>query len=150
VLLETGLSASRLILEVTEGVLIDDYNRALGILRRLKALGVRIAMDDFGTGYSSLSYLQAFPFDKIKIDRSFISNVETNAQSAAIVRAVIGLARGLDLPVVAEGVENKSQLEFLSREHCNEAQGYLIGKPQPIEHYADLVGGEPAREVKSA
>jgi diguanylate cyclase (GGDEF)-like protein/PAS domain S-box-containing protein len=150
VLLETGLSASRLILEVTEGVLIDDYNRALGILRRLKALGVRIAMDDFGTGYSSLSYLQAFPFDKIKIDRSFISSVETNAQSAAIVRAVIGLARGLDLPVVAEGVENKSQLEFLSRENCNEAQGYLIGKPQPIEHYADLVGGERARAVKSA
>ena len=139
VLLESGLAASRLELEVTEGVLIDDFNRALAILRRLKALGVRIAMDDFGTGYSSLSYLQAFPFDKIKIDRSFISNVESNAQSAAIVRAVIGLARGLDLPVVAEGVETQDQLEFLTRELCDEAQGFLIGRPEPIAHYSELI-----------
>jgi diguanylate cyclase (GGDEF)-like protein/PAS domain S-box-containing protein len=138
-LLESGLPAHRLELEVTEGALIDDFSRALSTLRRLKSLGVRIAMDDFGTGYSSLSYLQSFPFDKIKIDRSFISNVETNTQSAAIVRAVIGLARGLHLPVVAEGVENEDQLDFLSRELCDEAQGYLIGRPKPIDHYADLV-----------
>ena len=91
VLLETGLAPRRLELEITESVLIDDFPRALSILRRLKALGVRIAMDDFGTGYSSLSYLQSFPFDKIKIDRSFISNLERNPQSATIVRAVIGL-----------------------------------------------------------
>ena len=96
VLLETGLAPARLELEITEGVLIDDLPRALSILRRLKALGVRIAMDDFGTGYSSLSYLQAFPFDKIKIDRSFISNLERSAQAATIVRAVIGLGRGLE------------------------------------------------------
>ena len=150
VLLETGLPAGRLELEVTEGVLIDDFNRALGILRRLKALGVLIAMDDFGTGYSSLSYLQAFPFDKLKIDRSFISNVENNEQSAAIVRAVIGLARGLDLPVVAEGVENRDQLEFLSRENCDEAQGYLIGRPEPIAHYASLVGGRKTAQAPRA
>jgi EAL domain-containing protein (putative c-di-GMP-specific phosphodiesterase class I) len=92
---------------------------------------VRIAMDDFGTGYSSLSYLQAFPFDKIKIDRSFISNVESNAQSAAIVRAVIGLARGLDLPVVAEGVETQDQLEFLTRELCDEM--VRLDMPGPIK-----------------
>ena len=150
-LLESGLSAHRLELEVTEGVLVDDFARALSTLRRLKALGVRIAMDDFGTGYSSLSYLQSFPFDKIKIDRSFISNVESNTQSAAIVRAMIGLARGLDLPVVAEGVENKDQLAFLSRELCDEAQGFLIGRPKPIEHYADLVrntaGAAPDHKV---
>jgi diguanylate cyclase (GGDEF)-like protein/PAS domain S-box-containing protein len=150
-LLESGLQAHRLELEVTEGVLVDDFARALSTLRRLKSLGVRIAMDDFGTGYSSLSYLQSFPFDKIKIDRSFISNVESNAQSAAIVRAVIGLARGLDLPVVAEGVENKDQLDFLSRELCDEAQGFLIGRPKPIEHYAELVrkpvDGAPDRKV---
>jgi diguanylate cyclase (GGDEF)-like protein/PAS domain S-box-containing protein len=141
ILLESGLAASRLELEITEGVLISDFSRAVSILRRLKSLGVRIAMDDFGTGYSSLAYLQSFPFDKIKIDQAFISNLERNPQSAAIVRAVIGLGRGLDLPVVAEGVETMDQLSFLSRESCDEVQGYFIGRPQPIEHYAELVGG---------
>jgi len=101
---------------------------------------VRIAMDDFGTGYSSLSYLQAFPFDKIKIDRAFIANLDRNGQSAAIIRAVIGLGRGLNLPVVAEGVETEDQLAFLSREACDEVQGYLIGRPGPIENYAETVG----------
>ena len=140
VLLETGLSPERLEVEITEGVLIDNFSRAVAILRRLKALGVRIAMDDFGTGYSSLSYLQSFPFDKIKIDQSFISNLESNPQSATIVRAVIGLARGLALPVVAEGVETKEQFTFLSREKCDKVQGYLIGRPLPIADYASLVG----------
>jgi EAL domain-containing protein (putative c-di-GMP-specific phosphodiesterase class I) len=101
---------------------------------------VRIAMDDFGTGYSSLSYLQSFPFDKIKIDQSFISNLGQNQQSATIVRAVIGLARGLELPVLAEGVETKEQFAFLQKESCDEVQGYLIGRPQPIEEYTALTG----------
>jgi EAL domain-containing protein (putative c-di-GMP-specific phosphodiesterase class I) len=124
VLLETGLAADRLELEITEGVLIADFTRTVSVLRRLKALGVRIAMDDFGTGYSSLSYLQSFPFDKIKIDQSFISNLENNRQSAAIVRAVVSLAHGLGLPVIAEGVESSAQLEFLTRETVDEVQGY--------------------------
>jgi diguanylate cyclase (GGDEF)-like protein/PAS domain S-box-containing protein len=140
VLLETGLAPNRLELEITEGVMIDDFGRSLSILRRLKTLGVRIAMDDFGTGYSSLSYLQSFPFDKIKIDQSFISKVKSNPQSAAIVRAVIGLAHGLNLPVLAEGVETKDQLEFLAAESCNEVQGYLLGRPHPILEYSELVG----------
>jgi len=140
VLLETGLAANRLELEITEGVLIGDFTRALSILRRLKALGVRIAMDDFGTGYSSLSYLQSFPFDKIKIDQSFVSNLDRSPQSAAIIRAVIGLGRGLDLPVIAEGVETAAQLAFLTDEACNEVQGYLVGRPLPIADYAELVG----------
>jgi diguanylate cyclase (GGDEF)-like protein/PAS domain S-box-containing protein len=140
VLLETGLAANRLELEITEGVLIGDFARAVSILRRLKALGVRIAMDDFGTGYSSMSYLQSFPFDKIKIDRAFVMNVHRNAQSAAIARAIIGLCHGLDLPVAAEGVETDEQRAFLIRENCDELQGYLIGRPQPIEDYAQLVG----------
>jgi diguanylate cyclase (GGDEF)-like protein/PAS domain S-box-containing protein len=144
VLLETGLSPSRLEMEITEGVLIGDFNRAVSILRRLKNLGVRIAMDDFGTGYSSLSYLQSFPFDKIKIDRSFISNLGHSQQAAAIVRAVIALGRGLNLPVLAEGVETKEQLKFLADELCNEIQGYFIGRPKPIEDYADLVGRKRA------
>jgi EAL domain-containing protein (putative c-di-GMP-specific phosphodiesterase class I) len=139
-LLESGLAPNRLELEVTEGVLIGDCNRAVSILRQIKALGVRIAMDDFGTGYSSLSYLQSFQFDKIKIDRTFVSNVERNAQSAAIIRAVVGLARGLHLPVVAEGVETAEQLAFLAREDCDEVQGYLIGRPCPISDYAGIVG----------
>ena len=99
ILLETGLAE----LEITESVLINDFSRAVSILRRLKSLGVRIAMDDFGTGYSSLSYLQSFSFDKIKIDRTFVCNLEHNHHSMAIVRAVINLGRSLDLPVLAEG-----------------------------------------------
>ena len=142
VLLETGLSPNRLELEITEGVLIGDFARAVSILRRLKNLGVRIAMDDFGTGYSSLSYLQSFPFDKIKIDQAFIANLSQNPQSAAIIRAVIGLGRGLDLPVVAEGVETQEQLDFLTAESCDEIQGFLIGRPKPIRDYAAMVGRE--------
>ena len=150
VLLETGLVAERLELEITEGVLIGDFSRAVSILRRLKALGVRIAMDDFGTGYSSLSYLQSFPFDKIKIDQTFISNVDRNPQSATIVRAVIGLARGLDLPVVAEGVENERAARIPARASlCDQVQGYLVGRPGPIEDYAELVG-RPRTQARDA
>lgn len=139
VLLETGLSASRLELEITESVLIDDFGRAQAILRRLKSLGVKIAMDDFGTGYSSLSYLQSFPFDKIKVDRSFVSDLETNNNNAAIVRAVINLARSFHLPVLAEGVETEAQRLILSQEGCDQIQGYLIGKPLPIQSYEAIV-----------
>nr|WP_249145834.1 EAL domain-containing protein [Bradyrhizobium diazoefficiens] len=145
ILLETGLAPTRLEVEITEGVLIGDFTRALGLLRRLKALGIRIAMDDFGTGYSSLSYLQSFPFDKIKIDRSFISNLESTPQSAEIVRAVLGLAHALNIPVVAEGVETEAQRTFLEREACDEMQGFLVGRPDVIERYLDLVGIDVAR-----
>ncbi|WP_340672638.1 putative bifunctional diguanylate cyclase/phosphodiesterase [Bradyrhizobium ottawaense] len=140
ILLETGLTPTRLEVEITEGVLIGDFTRALNLLRRLKALGIRIAMDDFGTGYSSLSYLQSFPFDKIKIDRSFISNLEATPQSAEIVRAVLSLAHALRIPVIAEGVETEAQRAFLAREACEEMQGYLVGRPAMIERYLDLVG----------
>ncbi|WP_245471155.1 putative bifunctional diguanylate cyclase/phosphodiesterase [Bradyrhizobium genosp. SA-3] len=140
ILLETGLAPARLEVEITEGMLIGDFNRALNLLRRLKALGIRIAMDDFGTGYSSLSYLQSFPFDKIKIDRSFISNLEATPQSGEIVRAVLSLAHALNIPVIAEGVETEAQRAFLTREACEEMQGYLVGRPDPIERYLDLVG----------
>lgn len=148
VLLETGLAPNRLELEITEIVLVSDHARALSILRRLKSLGVSIAMDDFGTGYSSLSYLQSFPFDKIKVDQAFISNLERNPQSATIVRAVIGLAQALNIPVVAEGVETQEQLAFLSLEMCDNVQGYFIGRPMPILAYADAVG-RPADQLKA-
>ena len=140
ILIETGLAPHRLELEMTEGVMINDHAGALAILRRIKALGVRIAMDDFGSGYSSLSYLHSFPFDKIKIDQSFIANLGRNPQAAAIIRAVIGLCRGLQLPIIAEGVETEEQLAFLMSESCDEIQGYLLGHPRPIADYAQIVG----------
>ena len=130
ILLETGLAPHRLELEITEGVLINDFARAVSILRRLKLLGVSIAMDDFGTGYSSLSYLQSFPFDKIKIDRTFIANLTENHYSATIVRAVIGLGRGLNLPVMAEGVETAEQLAFLAREVLRRGAGLSHRPPR--------------------
>jgi EAL domain-containing protein (putative c-di-GMP-specific phosphodiesterase class I) len=139
VLLETGLPPSRLELEITESVLIDDFSRGQAVLRRLKTLGVKIAMDDFGTGYSSLSYLQSFPFDKIKVDRSFVSDLETNNNNAAIVRAVVTLARSLNLPVLAEGVETETQRLILSHEDCDQIQGYLIGKPLTILNYERII-----------
>jgi EAL domain-containing protein (putative c-di-GMP-specific phosphodiesterase class I) len=144
ILLETGLSPSRLELEITEGVLIGDFTGAVATLRRLKNLGVRIAMDDFGTGYSSLSYLQSFPFDKIKIDQSFVANLSHSRQAVTIIRAVIALGRGLDLPVVAEGVETEEQVNFLAGEQCNQIQGFFVGRPMPIEDYAVVVGRVPA------
>jgi diguanylate cyclase (GGDEF)-like protein/PAS domain S-box-containing protein len=147
ILLETGLAPGRLELEITEGVLIEDFDRGLALLRRLKALGVRVSMDDFGSGYSSLSYLQAFPFDKIKIDRAFVINLGRNPQSASIVRAVIGLCHGLGMSVVAEGVETLEQLGFLADEGCDAVQGYFIGKPAPIGQYFALVGRADTLEL---
>jgi diguanylate cyclase (GGDEF)-like protein/PAS domain S-box-containing protein len=141
-LLDTGLSPRRLEIEITETALVRDFNRALTTLRLIKALGVRIAMDDFGTGYSSLSNLRAFPFDKIKIDGSFIKSVNSNEQAATIVRAVLGLGRGLGLPVLAEGVETAAELQFLRDELCDEVQGYLLGRPAAIGQFRHLTHGE--------
>jgi diguanylate cyclase (GGDEF)-like protein/PAS domain S-box-containing protein len=137
-LMLSGLAPSRLELEITETALIRDPARALTTLLQLKELGVRIAMDDFGTGYSSLSNLRAFPFDKIKIDQSFIKSINVNPEAAAIVRAVLGLGRGLMLPVIAEGVETEEELAFLRSESCQEAQGYLLGRPQSIDAFRHL------------
>ena len=150
ILIETGLPPARLELEITETALIRDLDRALATLRRIKMLGVHIAMDDFGTGYSSLSNLRAFPFDKIKIDGSFIKSVDSGGQAAAIVRSVLGLGRGLNLPVLAEGVETSAELGFLENELCNEAQGYLLGRPADIESYRELTHGGEATDERPA
>ncbi len=149
-LLETGLSPSRLELEITESALFRDYQRALDTLRRLKALGVNIAMDDFGTGFSSMSTLQSFPFDKIKIDKSFVENINRHERANVIVRAVLGLGRSLDIPVVAEGVETMEQIEFLKREDCAELQGYAIGRPAPIEHLQNFTRMEAIEPLRAA
>ncbi|KQY15364.1 putative bifunctional diguanylate cyclase/phosphodiesterase [Rhizobium sp. Root482] len=146
ILAETGLDASRLELEITETGIIGDQQHALNIIRQLKKLGVGIAMDDYGTGYSSLSTLQNFPFDKIKIDRAFIDGVTSNRHSAAIVRSTIILAQSLDIPVLAEGVEDEDHMRFLCGEGCLEVQGYLFGKPMPlrdIQHVVNRVPDQP-------
>ncbi|MEH3146352.1 MAG: EAL domain-containing protein [Methylobacterium frigidaeris] len=151
ILQETRLDPARLEIELTETALIRDPERARATLQQVKRLGVGIAMDDFGTGYSSLSNLRAFPFDRIKIDRSFIRSVDRNSQTAAIVRSVLGLGRGLDLPVVAEGVETQQELSFLQAEGCQGAQGYLIGRPAPIGAFHEHThGAVPGEEVRAA
>jgi diguanylate cyclase (GGDEF)-like protein/PAS domain S-box-containing protein len=142
VLARSGLHPSRLEIEITETVLVKDFHHALAVLRRIKSLGVRVAMDDFGTGYSSLATLQAFPFDKIKIDRSFIDRLGSHPQAEGIVRAVLGLGRSLRIPVVAEGVETDQQAQFLRSERCEELQGFLFGRPGPIDQYTALTGAE--------
>lgn len=139
-LLETGLSPARLELEITETGIIGDSQHALHVIRQLKALGIAIAMDDFGTGYSSLATLRNFPFGKIKIDREFIRDIDSNEQSAAIVRATIILGQSLGIPVLAEGVETEDHLEILRREGCREVQGYLFGKPIPLSEVRAITG----------
>ena len=130
ILLETGLPPERLELEITESAIIHDKAQALSSLRQIKELGVTIALDDFGTGYSSLDTLKSFPFDKIKLDRSFIAELEESGQAKAIVRAIVALGHSLGIPVLAEGVETREQLELLKIEQCDEVQGYLFGRPQ--------------------
>ncbi|MCB2064832.1 MAG: bifunctional diguanylate cyclase/phosphodiesterase [Novosphingobium sp.] len=139
VLLESGLSAKRLELEITESSIIGDQQHALHVVRQLKAFGIRIAMDDYGTGYSSLSTLKTFPFDKIKIDQSFIKTVDTSEQSGAIVRSTLILAESLNIPVLAEGVETADHLEFLRREGCAEAQGFFLSRPVPVSRVAEII-----------
>lgn len=131
VLLETGLPPSRLEVELTETAIISDRERALHVLRGIKALGIGVALDDFGTGYSSLETLRAFPFDKIKLDRFFVSELAT-PQAIAIIRAVLALGKSLSIPILAEGIENRDQLDLLIREGCDEMQGFLIGRPMPL------------------
>jgi diguanylate cyclase (GGDEF)-like protein len=135
----SGLAARRLELEITEAVLIRDDETALTILHQLRALGVRIALDDFGTGYSSLSYLQRFPFDKIKIDRCFVTGLTEADSSSAIVRAVVNIAAERDMTTTAEGVETERQRELLRALGCTEMQGYLFSKPRPAAEVRPLL-----------
>jgi diguanylate cyclase (GGDEF)-like protein/PAS domain S-box-containing protein len=136
----TGLDPARLDLEITEGVIIQDPAVALTTLQGIRDLGVKIVLDDFGVGYSSLSYFRQFPFDKIKIDRSFVSDMVDNSQARSIVEAVIALGRGLNLPVVAEGVETEKQLLLLTERGCDQAQGFLIGRPSPMTNFLNGCG----------
>ena len=132
ILLETGLSPRRLELEVTESTIMADQPHGLHILRKLKAMGISIAMDDFGTGYSSLATLHAFPFDKIKLDQSFVRRLPDDAAAAAIVRTVLALGESLGIPVLAEGIETEPQWQFLAAAGCAKGQGYLFARPQSL------------------
>ncbi len=147
VLARTGLPPSRLELEVTESLLIEDTEATLTTLSALKALGLRIVLDDFGTGYSSLSYLRRFPFDKLKIDRSFIQALGENDEAMAIVRAIVALADSLTLDVTAEGVETETQLRLLQEESNAEMQGYLLGRPAPADTFSSLLATGAAKQA---
>jgi len=150
-LAESGISPDRLELEITESTLLDHNRDNVAVLDELRNLGIRIVMDDFGTGYSSLNYLQRFPFDKIKIDRSFISDLSKgNEVSLAIVEAVTRLAGTLKITTVAEGIETKEQLEILRLAGCTEYQGYLFSRPQPAEKITALMDVAVARAVGAA
>jgi diguanylate cyclase (GGDEF)-like protein len=147
ILQETGLPASRLELEITESLLLKDVDENLNILQELKNLGVRISMDDFGTGYSSLMNLRSFPFDKIKIDQSFVGDIERRPDAAAIVRAVVALGNSLGMVTCAEGVETGEQLSYLRSEGCVEMQGFYYSKPKPL---ADIIAMMRATHAKLA
>jgi len=139
VLDESGLPPACLELELTEGVVMDDPERAAGAMRELKAMGVRMAIDDFGTGYSSLSYLRRFPVDVLKVDQSFVRDIEHDKGSAAMVAAIVSLAHELGIGVIAEGVETAAQRDFLRARGCDEVQGYLYSRPLPAQELAGLL-----------
>jgi len=139
VLTETGLEPRHLELELTETFLMQDSRSTAEVLKELKDIGVSIALDDFGTGYSSLSYLKRFPIDALKIDRSFVHDITTDADDASIVTAVIGMGKNLHMRIVAEGVETREQLEFLQEHGCPQGQGFYFSRPLPAEQFGELL-----------
>jgi EAL domain-containing protein (putative c-di-GMP-specific phosphodiesterase class I) len=143
---ETAIDSSRVVLEVTEGVLIDNPQEAKACLDALRALGVKLALDDFGTGYSSLNYLQKFPFDRLKIDRSFVASLGNSGNSGAIVQSIVTLGHALGMKVLAEGVENDEQRVLLRLAGCDEMQGYLFATPKPAAEIDNML----ARSVRLA
>jgi diguanylate cyclase (GGDEF)-like protein/PAS domain S-box-containing protein len=149
-LAHSGLSPRRLELEITESVFLAETEANLAILHQLRELGVSISMDDFGTGYSSLSYLRSFPFDKIKIDRSFVKDLARRSDCLAIVRAISGLGRSLNITTTAEGVETEDQLDWLRAEGCNEVQGFLFSAARPASEIETLLAAFRARASKAA
>jgi EAL domain-containing protein (putative c-di-GMP-specific phosphodiesterase class I) len=141
---ETGIAPHSLELEITESVLVQHNEENMALLKRLSATGVQLSLDDFGTGYSSLSYLQRFPIHALKIDRSFVQGIDRDANQTALVAAIIAMAQGLRLKVIAEGVENVHQADFLKSHGCLAAQGYYYGKPVPAQAFSELLRATPA------
>jgi EAL domain-containing protein (putative c-di-GMP-specific phosphodiesterase class I) len=141
----SGLVPAMAELELTESIAMDDSTFTIDRVARLHSLGIGLSIDDFGTGYSSLSYLKRFKIDKLKIDQSFVRDIQHDPDDAAIVTAIIGLAHSLGFQTIAEGVETQAQLDFLRAQHCDEIQGYFYSKPVPAEAFARLLAGEQAR-----
>jgi len=139
---KSRLNPALLELELTEATVMQDFEEAANALQRLRNEGMRIAIVDFGTGYSSMTYLKHFPVDRLKIDQSFISGVETEFGDRAITRAIIRLASGLGIDVTAEEVENQAQLEFLRSKRCNSVQGYLLGRPATLNEFVESISGQ--------
>jgi EAL domain-containing protein (putative c-di-GMP-specific phosphodiesterase class I) len=135
----SGLRPDRLVLEITESVLLEDAPSTLAALHQLRDFGIAVSLDDFGTGYSSLSYLHRFPFDKLKIDRSFVRDMTSNKDSMSIIRAVTGLGHSLQMTIIAEGVETLEQLNMLRDEGCTEVQGYYFSRPRPVRDLPVLI-----------
>jgi EAL domain-containing protein (putative c-di-GMP-specific phosphodiesterase class I) len=135
---QSGLAPDRLELEITESAFIDDASGAVSVLRRMQALGIHLALDDFGTGFSSLSYLRLFPFDKVKIDQSFVPDIGHSKAATTIVEAIITLCHKLSLSVLVEGVETTQQLDVLRALGCDQVQGYLLGRPAPAESFGPV------------
>jgi EAL domain-containing protein (putative c-di-GMP-specific phosphodiesterase class I) len=149
-LADSGLDPRQLELEITESVMLDAHGTALGVLQHLRAMGVRVSLDDFGTGYSSLGYLRSFPFDKIKIDQSFVRRGSEDPGDRAIVRAIASLGHNLGMPTVAEGVETTEQMERVTADGCTYVQGYLLSRPIAPEQIDGFLAGSVALELSSA
>jgi EAL domain-containing protein (putative c-di-GMP-specific phosphodiesterase class I) len=149
ILNETGISPHQLELEITESTIMDDIDAASMTMRALHCSGIRISIDDFGTGYSSLTHLKRFPINTIKIDRSFVRDITTDSDDAAIVGAIISMAHNMELNVIAEGVENEEQLEFLRKLHCDEIQGFLFSPPVPHQEAGELLQLDIASRLQS-
>jgi len=146
----SGLPPNRLEFEITERLLLENNDRTISILCQLRELGISIALDDFGTGYSALGYLRKFPLDKIKIDRSFITDMATRSDQVAIIQGVLSIARALGMTVTAEGVETVVQRDFLKALGCDSAQGFLFGKPVPFEQALEILGAREKRKIIAA
>ena len=146
---DSGLPARQLELEITESVLMHETDKVFATADSLKALGVRLAIDDFGTGYSSLAYLKRLSVDKLKIDQSFVRDALASASTTAIVRAIVDMARALELEVVAEGIETAAEREFLAAAHCAMGQGYLFARPMPADQFEAFLAARTARPVNA-
>jgi len=150
ILQESELDSKYLELELTENILLDNVENSISILQELTAMGLKVSIDDFGTGYSSLSYLQRLPISTLKIDRSFLNDVQSENDDAPIITTIIGMAKNLKLNVIAEGIETSQQFEFLKKHQCDQAQGYFFGHPCPTEQFTKILAASSVKKLRTS